>query len=65
MADLCFSQEVSAIKSKVLSVQKNDLKLLKFLRELIQNQPNIDSESFNLLAASIKEALHEIQSILE
>lgn len=60
-SDLCFSKEYLQLKAKVLSYKKNDLEAIKVLRELIQkNQPNIDSESFNLLAASIKrEALHE------
>lgn len=61
--DLCTSKEYLQLKAKILSVKKKDLEAIEVLRELIQkNQPNIDSESYNLLAASIKrEAILEFE----
>lgn len=57
----CSTKEYLQLKAKIHSYNKEDKEAIEVLNELIQkNQPNIDSESYNLLAASIKrEAMEE------
>lgn len=57
----CATKEYLQLKAKIHSYCKEDKEAIDVLNELIQNnQPNLDSESYNLLAASIKrEAMDE------
>lgn len=57
------TKEYLQLKAKIHSYNKEDKKAIEVLNELIQkNQSNIDSETYNLLAASIKrEAIEEFE----
>jgi len=49
------NQELLQLQAKILSIQKQDKDAIKILNKLIEMQkPNIDAETNNLLAASIK-----------
>lgn len=59
----CSTKEYLQLKAKIHSYNKENKEAIAVLNELIQkNQPNIDSESYTLLAASIKrEAMDEFE----
>ena len=53
--DFQTNQELLQLKAKILSIQKRDKDAIKILNKLVKMQkPNIDTETHNLLAASIK-----------
>jgi len=53
--DLLINQELLELKAKILSSQEKDKDAIKILDKLVDMQkPNIDTETNNLLAASIK-----------
>lgn len=59
----CSTKECLHLKAKIHSYNKEDKEAIEILNELIENdKPNIDTESYNLLAASIKrEAMEEFE----